>query len=142
MVLETRKAVPVSYLVDDQGVVRDKFIAIDKGLLDEVVTPLLKERPAGPIPAEMRNEMIYAYRRGDILAPSSFRSSFTEQSRANGPSRATDAKCGTPIRRSARQFAGPALAKTGLLKAWARSNGSEAAKPTSGTRANGAAAAK
>jgi thiol-disulfide isomerase/thioredoxin len=48
------EAVPVSYLVDVQGVVRDKFINVDEGLLDEVVTPLLKERPAGPIPAEMR----------------------------------------------------------------------------------------
>jgi len=48
------EAVPVSYLVDAQGIVRDKFINVDEGLLDEVVTPLLKERPAGPIPAEMR----------------------------------------------------------------------------------------
>ena len=50
----TPEAVPVSYLVDAQGVVRDKFINVDEGLLDEVVTPLLKERPAGTIPAEMR----------------------------------------------------------------------------------------
>jgi thiol-disulfide isomerase/thioredoxin len=48
------EAVPCSYLVDAKGVVRDKFINVDEGLLDEVVTPLLKERPAGPIPAEMR----------------------------------------------------------------------------------------
>ena len=48
------EAVPVSYLVDAQGVVRDKFINVDEGLLDEVITPLLKERPVGPIPAEMR----------------------------------------------------------------------------------------
>jgi hypothetical protein len=48
------EAVPVSYLVDAQGIVRDKFINVDEGLLDEVVTPLLKKRPAGPIPAEMR----------------------------------------------------------------------------------------
>jgi hypothetical protein len=50
----TPEAVPVSYVVDAQGIVRDKFIAVDEGLLDEVVTPLLKESPAGPIPAEMR----------------------------------------------------------------------------------------
>ncbi len=48
------EAVPVSYLVDAQGIVRNKFINVDEGLLDEVITPLLKERPAGPIPAEMR----------------------------------------------------------------------------------------
>ncbi len=48
------EAVPVSYLVDAQGIVRDKFINVDEGLLDDVVTPLLKERPAGPIPAGMR----------------------------------------------------------------------------------------
>ena len=47
-------AVPRSYLVDAQGIVRDKFINVDEGLLDEVVIRLLKERPAGPIPAEMR----------------------------------------------------------------------------------------
>ena len=50
----TPEAVPVSYLVDAQGVVRDKFIAIDEGLLDEAVTPLLKKSSAGAIPAEMR----------------------------------------------------------------------------------------
>jgi hypothetical protein len=48
------ETVPVSYLVDAQSVVRDKFINVDEGLLDEVVTPLLKEGHAGPIPAEMR----------------------------------------------------------------------------------------
>ncbi len=48
------EAVPVSYVVDAQGIVRDKFIAVDEGLLDEVITPLLKERPAGPIPAGLR----------------------------------------------------------------------------------------
>ncbi len=47
------EAVPVSYLVDGQGVVRDKFISVDEGLLDETITPLLKEKPAGPIPAEL-----------------------------------------------------------------------------------------
>ena len=48
------EAVPVSYLVDARGIVRDKFINVDDGLLDEVITPLLKEKPAAPIPAEMR----------------------------------------------------------------------------------------
>ena len=48
------EAVPVSYLVDAQSIVREKFINVDEGLLDEVVTPLLKERHAGRIPAEMR----------------------------------------------------------------------------------------
>jgi thiol-disulfide isomerase/thioredoxin len=50
----TPEAVPVSYLVDAQGIVRDKFIAIDEGLLDEVITPLLKKSSAAAIPAEMR----------------------------------------------------------------------------------------
>ncbi len=50
----TPEAVPVSYLVDAQGVVRDKFIAVDEGLLDEVITPLLKKSSAAAIPAEMR----------------------------------------------------------------------------------------
>ncbi|MGA9549027.1 MAG: TlpA disulfide reductase family protein [Rhodomicrobium sp.] len=50
----TPEAAPVSYLVDAQGVVRDKFIAIDEGLLDEVITPLLKKSSAAAIPAEMR----------------------------------------------------------------------------------------
>ena len=48
------EAVPVSYLVDSQGVVRDKFVAVDESLLDEVVTPLLKESSATAIPAGMR----------------------------------------------------------------------------------------
>jgi len=48
------EAVPVSYLVDAQGIVRDKFVAIDEDLLDEVITPLLKKSPVAPIPAEMR----------------------------------------------------------------------------------------
>ena len=47
------KAVPVSYVVDAQGLVRDKFIAVDQGLLDEVITPLLKGDFVAPIPAEM-----------------------------------------------------------------------------------------
>ena len=50
----TPEAVPVSYLVDAQGIVRDEFIAIVEGLLDEVITPLLKKSSAGAIPAEMR----------------------------------------------------------------------------------------
>ena len=50
----TPEAVPVSYVVDARGIVRDKFIALDASLLDEVVTPLLKERPAGPIPTEVQ----------------------------------------------------------------------------------------
>ena len=50
----TPEAVPVSYVVDAQGLVRDKFIAIDEDLLDEVITPLLKESSAAPIPAELR----------------------------------------------------------------------------------------
>ncbi len=50
----TPEAVPVSYLVDAQGVVRDKFTSVDEGLLDEAITPLLKESPAAAIPAEMR----------------------------------------------------------------------------------------
>jgi peroxiredoxin len=48
------EAVPVSYLVDAQGVVRDKFIAIDEDLLDEVITPLLKKKSVAPIPTGMR----------------------------------------------------------------------------------------
>jgi cytochrome c biogenesis protein CcmG, thiol:disulfide interchange protein DsbE len=39
------EAVPVSYVIDANGVVRDKFIAIDDELLNEVVVPLLKEVP-------------------------------------------------------------------------------------------------
>ncbi|MGA9268213.1 MAG: TlpA disulfide reductase family protein [Rhodomicrobium sp.] len=50
----TPEAVPVSYLVDAQGVVREKFIAVDEGLLDDVITPLLKKGSAAAIPAEMR----------------------------------------------------------------------------------------
>ncbi len=45
-------AVPVSYVVDAQGVVRDKFIAIDLDLLDKVVTPLLKEASASREPTD------------------------------------------------------------------------------------------
>ena len=46
------EAVPVSYVVDAQGIVRDKFIAIDEELLDEVISPLLKEISVTPISAE------------------------------------------------------------------------------------------
>ncbi len=42
----TPDAVPVSYVIDAHGVVRDKFIAIDDDLLDEVVLPLLDEASA------------------------------------------------------------------------------------------------
>ena len=41
-------AVPVSYVVDAHGNIRDKFIAIDEDLLNEVITPLLKEGAAAP----------------------------------------------------------------------------------------------
>ncbi len=49
----TPDAVPVSYLVNAEGVVRDKFNTIDEDLLNEVVTPLLKAHSASPIPAGM-----------------------------------------------------------------------------------------
>jgi cytochrome c biogenesis protein CcmG, thiol:disulfide interchange protein DsbE len=39
----TPEAVPISYIVDANGIVRDRFIAIDPELLDEVAVPLLKE---------------------------------------------------------------------------------------------------
>ncbi len=39
----TPEAVPVSYVIDARGVVRDKFIAIDNELLNGVVLPLLSE---------------------------------------------------------------------------------------------------
>lgn len=39
----TPEAVPVSYVIDARGIVRDKFIAIDDELLEEVVLPLLRE---------------------------------------------------------------------------------------------------
>ncbi len=41
----TPEAVPVSYVIDANGTVRDKFIAIDDELLNEVIVPLLKEVP-------------------------------------------------------------------------------------------------
>ncbi len=44
----TPDAVPVSYVIDARGVVRDKFIGVDDELLEEVVLPLLGEmRPQG-----------------------------------------------------------------------------------------------
>jgi cytochrome c biogenesis protein CcmG/thiol:disulfide interchange protein DsbE len=45
----TPDGVPVSFIVDRRGIVRDKFIAIDDELLDEVVVPLLGEASASPI---------------------------------------------------------------------------------------------
>ena len=48
------EAVPVSYLVDAQGIVRNKFINIDEDLLNGVVAPLLKDNSVAPIPAGMR----------------------------------------------------------------------------------------
>lgn len=39
----TPEAVPVSFVIDARGVVRDKFIAIDDELLNGIVAPLLKE---------------------------------------------------------------------------------------------------
>lgn len=39
----TPEAVPVSYVIDANGAIRDKFIAIDDELLNEVIVPLLKE---------------------------------------------------------------------------------------------------
>ena len=50
----TPEAVPVSYVVDGQGILRDKFIALDEDLLNEVITPLLKGNSAAPIPTGMR----------------------------------------------------------------------------------------
>ena len=44
----TPDAVPVSYVVDAHGNIRDKFIAIDEDLLNEVITPLLKEGAPAP----------------------------------------------------------------------------------------------
>ena len=39
----TPDAVPVSYVIDANGIVRDTFIAVDDELLNEVILPLLKE---------------------------------------------------------------------------------------------------
>ena len=39
----TPEAVPVSYVVDAKGVVRDTFAGVDDELLNEVILPLLKE---------------------------------------------------------------------------------------------------
>jgi thiol-disulfide isomerase/thioredoxin len=47
-------AVPVSYVVDAQGIVRDRFIAIDDELLDEVVLPLLKRAAVKPVSAAVQ----------------------------------------------------------------------------------------
>jgi thiol-disulfide isomerase/thioredoxin len=43
----TPDAVPLSYVIDAQGVVRDKFIEVDGELLDEAVLPLLKQARRG-----------------------------------------------------------------------------------------------
>jgi cytochrome c biogenesis protein CcmG, thiol:disulfide interchange protein DsbE len=47
----TPDGVPISYVVDKRGIVRDKFIAIDAELLDEVVLPLISEASVQPIGA-------------------------------------------------------------------------------------------
>jgi peroxiredoxin len=44
--------VPLSFVIDAQGVVRDRFIAIDEPLLEQVVSPLLKEVAAASAQAE------------------------------------------------------------------------------------------
>jgi thiol-disulfide isomerase/thioredoxin len=48
----TPNGVPVSYVVDARGIVRDSFIALDDALLNEAVLPLLEEAPAKPISEE------------------------------------------------------------------------------------------
>jgi cytochrome c biogenesis protein CcmG, thiol:disulfide interchange protein DsbE len=50
----TPEAVPVSYLVDAEGIVRDSFISVDEALLEEIVTPLLRKMAANPKAAELR----------------------------------------------------------------------------------------
>jgi peroxiredoxin len=45
------EAVPVSYVVDANGTVRDTFIAIDERLLNKAVSPLLKQKSVTPDPA-------------------------------------------------------------------------------------------
>ncbi len=47
----TPEAVPVSFVIDARGVVRDKFINTDKELLDEVVLPLMGEAAVHPAAA-------------------------------------------------------------------------------------------
>ena len=42
----TPDAVPVSYVIDARGIVRDTFVAIDDELLSEVVAPLLDKAQA------------------------------------------------------------------------------------------------
>lgn len=52
---ERPSAVPVSYLIDARGVIRDTFINIDEDLLNETVPPLLREaRPAPTMELETR----------------------------------------------------------------------------------------
>ncbi len=48
----TPDGVPISYVIDARGIVRDKFIAIDDELLDEVILPLLEEASVHPTSAE------------------------------------------------------------------------------------------
>jgi cytochrome c biogenesis protein CcmG, thiol:disulfide interchange protein DsbE len=48
------EAVPVSYVIDADGIVRDKFIAIDDELLDEVILPLIKKTTVKPVSAEVQ----------------------------------------------------------------------------------------
>jgi cytochrome c biogenesis protein CcmG/thiol:disulfide interchange protein DsbE len=43
------EAVPLSYVIDAKGNIRDTFIGIDDDLLDEVILPLLKEASHHPI---------------------------------------------------------------------------------------------
>jgi cytochrome c biogenesis protein CcmG, thiol:disulfide interchange protein DsbE len=40
------EAVPVSYIVDANGIVRDTFVSVDDELLNEVAVPLIKEAQA------------------------------------------------------------------------------------------------
>jgi thiol-disulfide isomerase/thioredoxin len=44
----TPDAVPVSFVIDANGAVRDKFIEIDEELLNEVIVPLLQEAKVQP----------------------------------------------------------------------------------------------
>ena len=41
------EAVPVSYLVDAKGIVRDQFVSVDRELFDEAILPVLKEAKSG-----------------------------------------------------------------------------------------------
>jgi cytochrome c biogenesis protein CcmG/thiol:disulfide interchange protein DsbE len=50
------EAVPVSYVVDAKGIIRDTFVEIDTELLDEVVLPLLKQTSVKPTATERRSD--------------------------------------------------------------------------------------